>query len=154
MPHNSPLANEIRASLEHLAEQLARFIRLTLLAALPTVWNVLGGDKFDWRTLLAFLIPFAEVAFHQVWPSVPTRTEKSIFTKAAKKLKPSAPKLETKTVATPPEEPLVITGPADVVDDVAKAVKKTVAKKAAVAKKAPAKRAPAKKTAAKKTTKP
>lgn len=54
----------------HTAEQVSRFLRLTLLAALPTLIPFLMGDDFDWKTTIAFILPFAEVAYRQMNPSL------------------------------------------------------------------------------------
>ena len=59
-----------RRSAQHAFEQLSRFLRLTVLAAIPSVTNLISGGKFDWRTLLAFVLPFAEVAYRQVFPAL------------------------------------------------------------------------------------
>lgn len=55
---------------EHAAEQLARFVRLTVLAAVPSLLSLVEGGKFDTRTLLAFIAPFAEVTYRQVFPAL------------------------------------------------------------------------------------
>jgi len=59
-----------RKSGEHYAEQLKRFIRLTIIAAVPSLTNVIAGGHFDWKTLLAFILPFAEVAWRQMFPAM------------------------------------------------------------------------------------
>lgn len=59
-----------RKSAEHAVEQLSRFIRLTVIAAIPSVVNLVSGGKFDWRTLLAFILPFAEVSYRQMFPAL------------------------------------------------------------------------------------
>lgn len=59
-----------RKSGEHLAEQVKRFVRLTALAAFPAVGDLIAGGKFDYRTLYAFIVPFAEVAWRQVFPAM------------------------------------------------------------------------------------
>ena len=59
-----------RHTREHAVEQLTRFARLTVLSAVPSVLNLLQGGRFDWRTLLAFIAPFAEVAYRQVFPAL------------------------------------------------------------------------------------
>lgn len=59
-----------RSSAEHLAEQLKRFVRLTVLSALPALSSVIFAQHFDAKTLLAFIVPIAEVAFRQVWPAL------------------------------------------------------------------------------------
>jgi hypothetical protein len=66
----SALRSTWRNSAEHLAEQLYRFIRLTILAAIPSISSVIFSQHFDWKTLLAFILPFAEVAFRQVFPAL------------------------------------------------------------------------------------
>jgi hypothetical protein len=59
-----------RTSAEHLSAQVWRFVRLTALSAVPSVFSLVVGGKFDWRTLLAFIAPFAEVAYRQVVPAL------------------------------------------------------------------------------------
>lgn len=59
-----------RTSAEHLAEQVVRFVRLTLLSAVPSVVDLVRGGKFDKTTLLTFILPFAEVAYRQVFPAL------------------------------------------------------------------------------------
>lgn len=59
-----------RRSTEHFVEQIKRFLRLLVLAALPSVVNLIQGGRFDWRTLLAFVLPFAEVAYREVFPAL------------------------------------------------------------------------------------
>jgi hypothetical protein len=59
-----------RKSAEHIAEQLIRFVRLTVLAAIPSVWDLAAGGHFDQKTLLAFILPFAEVAYRQAFPAL------------------------------------------------------------------------------------
>ena len=59
-----------RKTAQHVIEQVARFVRLTILAAIPSIVNLISGGKFDWRTLLAFILPFAEVAYRQVFPAL------------------------------------------------------------------------------------
>lgn len=70
-PHLVPaLRSRWRKSAEHLAEQVTRFIRLTVLSAIPSLSSLLLGGSFDKKTLLAFILPFAEVAFRQVFPAL------------------------------------------------------------------------------------
>ena len=64
------LRNTWRKSGEHLAEQLKRFVRLTVLAAIPAAGSLLFSKHFDTQTLLAFILPFAETAFRQVFPAM------------------------------------------------------------------------------------
>lgn len=59
-----------RRSAEHFAEQLQRFVRLTLMAALPSLISVLASDEFDTKMLLALIVPFAEVAYRQMFPAM------------------------------------------------------------------------------------
>lgn len=59
-----------RKSTEHFIEQLKRFIRLTALSAIPSVSSLIAGGKFDTRTLYAFILPFAEAAYRQVFPAL------------------------------------------------------------------------------------
>jgi hypothetical protein len=59
-----------RKSAEHVAEQFSRFLRLTVLAALPSLLDLIKGGKFDTYTLFAFVLPFAEVAYRQVFPAL------------------------------------------------------------------------------------
>jgi hypothetical protein len=59
-----------RKSAQHAAEQASRFVRLTVVAAVPSLVNLIQGGKFDWRTLLAFVLPFAEVAWRQAFPAM------------------------------------------------------------------------------------
>lgn len=66
----SALRSTWRKSAEHFAEQLKRFVRLTLLSAIPAASSALTGKQFDWKTLLTFILPFAEVAFRQVFPAL------------------------------------------------------------------------------------
>lgn len=47
-----------------------RFTRLLVLAALPSLIDLLKGGKFDRATLFAFILPFAEVAYRQVFPAL------------------------------------------------------------------------------------
>lgn len=70
MDRVSALRSTWRKSAEHFAEQVWRFIRLTILAAIPSLASALFSKHFDWKTLLAFILPFAEVAFRQVWPAL------------------------------------------------------------------------------------
>lgn len=80
MASNKEVATDLRSTAEHLGEQVTRFARLTALAAIPSVVNVVSGGHFDWKTLLAFILPFAEVAYRQVWPAVSPAALNSIFT--------------------------------------------------------------------------
>lgn len=66
----SALRSTWRRSAQHALEQAARFLRLTVLAAIPSITNLISGGRFDWRTLLAFILPFAEVAYRQVFPAL------------------------------------------------------------------------------------
>lgn len=59
-----------RRSTEHFAEQVKRFIRLTALAAAPSVVELVKGGRFDRVTLLAFLVPVLEVAWRQMFPAL------------------------------------------------------------------------------------
>lgn len=59
-----------RRSGEHFIEQLKRFFRLAVLAALPSLLDLLQGGKFDYKTLLAFIVPFLEVAYREVFPAL------------------------------------------------------------------------------------
>ena len=59
-----------RRSAQHLIEQAWRFVRLTALASIPSVVDLINGGKFDTKTLLTFLLPFAEVAWRQMHPSL------------------------------------------------------------------------------------
>lgn len=59
-----------RRTTEHFAEQLKRFVRLTVLAAMPSLVNLLQGGHFDRKTLIAFILPFAEVAYREVFPAL------------------------------------------------------------------------------------
>lgn len=68
--HVDALRATWRASAQHTAEQLKRFVRLTVLAAIPALSSLLAGGQFDRKTLLAFILPFAEVAFRQVFPAL------------------------------------------------------------------------------------
>lgn len=71
------LADTWRQSAEHLAEQVSRFVRLTVLAAIPSLWNLAAGGKFDSKTLLAFILPIAEVTFRQVFPALSAKNADS-----------------------------------------------------------------------------
>lgn len=55
----------------HYVQQFERFVRLTVVAAVPSVVDLLRGGNFDWKTLLAFILPFAEVAFREIYPTTP-----------------------------------------------------------------------------------
>lgn len=68
--HVGALRSTWRSSAQHAAEQLKRFVRLTVLAALPSLVNLIQGGHFDRRTLLAFILPFVEVAYRQVFPAL------------------------------------------------------------------------------------
>lgn len=68
--HVAALRATWRRSAEHFAEQAKRFLRLTVLAALPSLLNLLQGGKFDTRTLVAFVVPFAEVAYRELFPAL------------------------------------------------------------------------------------
>lgn len=59
-----------RRSTEHFAEQVKRFLRLTLLAAAPSLIDLLNGGQFDRKTLFAFVVPFAEAAYRQMFPAL------------------------------------------------------------------------------------
>lgn len=61
-----------RKSAEHLAEQLARFLRILALGLpVPLVDLLLrGSGKFDWPTLLIVIAPLAETAWRQVFPAL------------------------------------------------------------------------------------
>jgi hypothetical protein len=64
-----------RASTEHFIEQVQRFVRLTVVSAIPALVSAITaatvkGDHFDWRTLLALVVPFAETAYRQVFPAL------------------------------------------------------------------------------------
>ena len=59
-----------RRSGEHFREQVIRFVRLTIAAAMPSLLSLVMGGKFDTKTLLAFLIPCIEVAYRQIFPSM------------------------------------------------------------------------------------
>lgn len=61
-----------RKSAEHLAEQLARFMRLFLLGAPVPIVDVIvkGTGHFDWETLLVALVPVGETAWRQVFPAL------------------------------------------------------------------------------------
>lgn len=59
-----------RRSTEHFAEQVKRFIRLTALAAAPSLVDLIKGGRFDRVTLLAFLVPVFEVAWRQMFPAL------------------------------------------------------------------------------------
>lgn len=41
-----------------------------MVAAIPSLYNLLIGGKFDVKTLLAFIVPFAEVAWRQLHPAL------------------------------------------------------------------------------------
>ena len=58
-------------SKDHMVQQVIRFVRLTVLAAVPSVVDLVRGGAFDWKTQLAFILPFAEVAYRQVFPTTP-----------------------------------------------------------------------------------
>lgn len=57
---------------EHAAEQLARFVRLFVLAGIPVVVDFLvkGSGHFDWETLLFALVPVGETVYRQVFPAL------------------------------------------------------------------------------------
>lgn len=64
-----------RSSAEHGAEQVKRFLRLTVVAAIPAVVSAIvaattAHTTFDWKTLLALIVPFAETAYRQVFPAL------------------------------------------------------------------------------------
>lgn len=59
-----------RRSAEHFAEQVKRFLRLTALAALPSLVSLLQGGQFDRRTLYAFIVPCVEVAYREMFPAL------------------------------------------------------------------------------------
>lgn len=59
-----------RGSAEHAAEQVKRFLRLAVLAAAPSVIDLLNGGKFDRKTLIAFIVPVAEAAYRQMFPAL------------------------------------------------------------------------------------
>lgn len=134
MASNKEVATDLRSTAEHLGEQVTRFARLTALAAIPSVVNVVSGGHFDWKTLLAFILPFAEVAYRQVWPAVSPAALNSIFTAVGNITKAQAKPLRPVTGVVRPQAG---TGAA------------VTAKK-----RAPAKKAPAKKTAVKKAAPP
>lgn len=54
----------------HVAEQVKRFLRLSVLAAMPTLLPLLMGGHFDSKTLLAFLVPVLEVVYRQMFPAL------------------------------------------------------------------------------------
>lgn len=88
MASNQQVATGLRGTAQHFAEQLVRFARLTALAAIPSVVNLAQGGKFDWHTLLAFILPFAEVAYRQVWPAVSPKRVNSVFSGLQKAVTP------------------------------------------------------------------
>lgn len=59
-----------RKSGTHVREQVIRFLRLTFIAAQPTLLPFLFAGKFDKTTLLAFLVPVLEVAYRQFFPAL------------------------------------------------------------------------------------
>lgn len=66
----SHLTSTWRKSAEHMAAQIRRFFILTLLAAIPSLSDLLSGGRFDMKTLFAFITPFAYVALRQVNPEL------------------------------------------------------------------------------------
>lgn len=131
-----------RKSSEHLAEQVQRFIRLTIIAAIPSLSSLLAGGHFDYKTLLAFILPFAEVAFRQVWPALGAKRADSADGVTIVPDEVCGPQPLT-GVVDPPSDPImptVVHVPPSALDN----------PKPAPAKKATAKKAPAKKVAPKK----
>jgi hypothetical protein len=59
-----------RRSADHFREQIVRFLRLSVAAAMPTLLPFLMGGHFDKKTLLAFLVPVLECAYRQIFPSL------------------------------------------------------------------------------------
>jgi len=64
-----------RTSAEHGAEQVKRFLRLTVVSAVPAIVSAIvaattAHTSFDWKTLLALIVPFAETAYRQVFPAL------------------------------------------------------------------------------------
>lgn len=54
----------------HVREQVQRFARLCVAAAMPTLLPFLTGGHFNKVTLLAFIVPVAEVAYRQMYPAL------------------------------------------------------------------------------------
>jgi len=151
-----------RKSAEHAAEQVARFLRLTIMAAVPSVVDLIKGGKFDYITLLTFILPFAEVAYRQVFPALGAAKADSAdgVTIVPEQVGVTPVPDPTQAPAPVTPDPAPTPDSPDVEDDsglanlpltVAKPpVKKAVVKKApakkTVAKKAPAKKAPPRKS--------
>lgn len=54
----------------HVREQAVRFLRLCVAAAMPTLLPFITSGKFNKVTLLAFIVPVAEVAYRQMFPAL------------------------------------------------------------------------------------
>lgn len=54
----------------HIREQVQRFFRLAVAAAMPTLLPFLTTGKFNKVTLLAFIVPVAETAYRQMYPAL------------------------------------------------------------------------------------
>lgn len=146
-----------RKSAQHTAEQLARFVRLTVMAAVPSVVDLIakGPKHFDWYTLLMVIVPFGETAWRQVFPAlgaakvdeapgatiVPEQVgaaaapvpEPDVDVDVPADVDPAAPEFDSA-----PDGPLMtLTGVVPPAEKVA--AKRTVAKKAAAKKTAPRK---------------